>query len=196
MLFASSHAQEAAPRCGGIAMAATGANGTQYFEVGTARACITPAVGLPYLGGGWDRQEYFLGVNDDLWAKALFVSDGDECAVLVACDMIGFPPAAFAAAVRERVATHAKIPAENVMLSASHTHSSHGHHRSLHPRTRMAVGAGTHRESGRRGDCRVSAAAAGDDQGYVGRDSRDFREPPGGAQRWQGVPQLGPHCAG
>ncbi len=106
-------------------MPATGTGGTQYFSVGTARSCITPEVGLPYLGGGWDRQEYFLGVNDDLWAKALFVSDGEQCAVLVACDMIGFPPAEFAAAVRERVAQHTTVPGENVMLSASHTHSSH-----------------------------------------------------------------------
>ena len=96
-----------------------------FFQVGTARVCITPDVGMPYLGYGWDRQDPFLGVNDDLWAKALVVDDGERAAALIACDMIGFPPAAFAAAVRERVATHTKIPAANVMLSASHTHSSH-----------------------------------------------------------------------
>ena len=80
---------------------------------------------MPYLGGGWDRQEPFLGVNDDLWAKALVIDDGERVAALIACDMIGFPPAPFAAAVRERVATHTAVPGDHVMLSASHTHSSH-----------------------------------------------------------------------
>ena len=80
---------------------------------------------MPYLGYGWDRQDPFLGVNDDLWAKALVIDDGERVAALIACDMIGFPPAAFAAAVRAQVATHTAIPGEHVMLSASHTHSSH-----------------------------------------------------------------------
>lgn len=96
-----------------------------YFQVGTARARITPAVGMPYLGYGWDRQDPFLGVHDDLWAKALVIDDGERTAALIACDMIGFPSAPFAAAVRELVAAHTAIPGENVMLSASHTHSSH-----------------------------------------------------------------------
>ena len=86
---------------------------------------ITPAIGMPYLGYGWDRQDPFLGVNDDLWAKALVIDDGERVAALIACDMIGFPPAPFAAAVREQVAMHTAIPGEHVMLSASHTHSSH-----------------------------------------------------------------------
>ena len=96
-----------------------------YFQVGTARVCITPDVGMPYLGYDWDRHDPFLGVNDDLWAKALVIDDGERTVALIACDMIGFPPAAFAAGVREQVATHTSIPGESVMLSASHTHSSH-----------------------------------------------------------------------
>ena len=80
---------------------------------------------MPYLGYGWDRQDPFLGVNDDLWAKAVVIDDGERTVALVACDMIGFPPAPFAAAVREQVAAHTPIPGEHVMLSASHTHSSH-----------------------------------------------------------------------
>ncbi len=95
------------------------------YLVGTARVCITPEIGMPYLGYGWDRQDPFVGVHDDLWAKALVIDDGEQAAALVACDMIGFPPAAFAAAVRAQVAAHTSIPGEHVMLSASHTHSSH-----------------------------------------------------------------------
>lgn len=96
-----------------------------YFRVGTARARITPAVGMPYLGYGWDRQDPFLGVNDNLWARALVIDDGERTIALVACDMIGFPPAPFAAVVRERVATNTTIAGDHVMLSASHAHSSH-----------------------------------------------------------------------
>ena len=106
-------------------MPVTSDSRSQHFQVGTARVKITPAIGMPYLGYGWDRQDPFLGVNDDLWAKALVIDDGERVAALVACDMIGFPPAAFAAAVRALVATHTAIPGEHVMLSASHTHSSH-----------------------------------------------------------------------
>ncbi|MDE2929336.1 MAG: neutral/alkaline non-lysosomal ceramidase N-terminal domain-containing protein [Chloroflexota bacterium] len=96
-----------------------------YCLVGTARVCITPEVGMPYLGYGWDRQDFFLGVSDDLWARALVIDDGERTAALIACDMIGFPPAPFAAAVRAQVATHTSIPGEHVMLSASHAHSTH-----------------------------------------------------------------------
>ena len=106
-------------------MPVTSDSRSQHFQVGTARVKITPAIGMPYLGYGWDRQDPFLGVNDDLWAKALVIDDGERVAALIACDIIGFPPAAFAAAVRALVATHTAIPGEHVMLSASHTHSSH-----------------------------------------------------------------------
>ena len=102
-----------------------GDTGNKHFQVGTARVCITPDVGMPYLGYGWDRQDPFLGVHDDLWAKALVIDDDERTAALIACDMIGFPPAAFAASVREQVALHTDVPGGHVMLSASHTHSSH-----------------------------------------------------------------------
>ena len=81
-------------------MPVTSDSRSQHFQVGTARVKISPVIGMPYLGYGWDRQDPFLGVNDDLWAKALVIDDGERVAALVACDMIGFPPAAFAAAVR------------------------------------------------------------------------------------------------
>lgn len=80
---------------------------------------------MPYLGYGWDRQDPFLGVHDDLWAKALVIDDGEQAVALVACDMIGFPPAPFAASVRQQIAAHTSIPGEHVMLSASHAHSTH-----------------------------------------------------------------------
>ncbi len=106
-------------------MPAASSDSTRFFQVGTARARITPAAGMPYLGYGWDRQDPFLGVHDELWAKALVIDDGEQAVALVACDMIGFPPAPFAASVREQIATHTSIQGEHVMLSASHTHSSH-----------------------------------------------------------------------
>lgn len=97
----------------------------QYFQVGTARVCISPKVGMPYLGYGWDRQDPFLGVNDDLWAKALVIDDGEQSVAIIACDMIGFPPAQFAGAVREQVTMHTGMLGIDMMLAASHTHSSH-----------------------------------------------------------------------
>ena len=100
-------------------------NRERNFQVGTARVCITPDIGMPYLGYDWDRHDPFLGVHDDLWAKALVIDDGERTVALIACDMIGFPPAPFAASVREQVAAQTSIPGEHVMLSASHTHSSH-----------------------------------------------------------------------
>lgn len=100
-------------------------NRERHFQVGTARVCITPKVGMPYLGYGWDRQDPFLGVHDDLWAKAIVIDDGERTAALIACDLIGFPPAHFAATVREQIETNTAIPGRRVMLSASHTHSSH-----------------------------------------------------------------------
>ncbi|HIE51702.1 MAG TPA: hypothetical protein EYP85_08065 [Armatimonadetes bacterium] len=97
--------------------------------IGTARVNITPPLSIPYLGIV-PRQDYFTGVHDPLWAKAWVVDDGETSVAIITADAIGFsnqilgPGRNFTAEVRERVQALTGIPAQNVMLAASHAHST------------------------------------------------------------------------
>jgi neutral ceramidase len=62
------------------------------------------------------------GVLDDLYAKAAVLDDGRTAAALVVCDLIGVPEPVVAAA-RKLIQEKTGIPAANVMISATHTHT-------------------------------------------------------------------------
>lgn len=62
------------------------------------------------------------GVHDDLHAKAIVIASGDQRAALVACDLIGIPPEVIEEA-RALIQTSTGIPAGNVMISATHSHT-------------------------------------------------------------------------
>lgn len=93
---------------------------TGVIQVGTAAVVITPPMGTPM--AGYYSARGADGVLDDLYAKALVLNDGQSKVALVACDLIGIP-AEVVAAARERIASEAGIPAEHVLISATHTHT-------------------------------------------------------------------------
>ncbi len=92
----------------------------QTLQVGTAEVVITPPVGIPM--AGYYSTRLMKGVHDDLHAKAIVISSGDQRAALVACDLIGIPPAVVEEA-RQLIQTSAGIPGDNVMISATHSHT-------------------------------------------------------------------------
>ncbi|OHB76881.1 MAG: hypothetical protein A2W31_00450 [Planctomycetes bacterium RBG_16_64_10] len=99
-----------------LAPAATGG-----LSLGTAAVKITPPSGTPMAGyyGRRDSQ----GVLDDLYAKAVVLDDGNTNAALVVCDLIGLPRAVVLEA-RRLVEGSTGIAADNVMISATHTHTA------------------------------------------------------------------------
>jgi hypothetical protein len=88
---------------------------------GTAEVVITPPVGT-FLEGYGARTSGSVGVHDDLYARAIVVDDGATQVAIVSCDLIGIDRHT-TASVRALVAQATEIPAENVMVAATHTHA-------------------------------------------------------------------------
>jgi len=90
------------------------------IRVGTAAVKITPALGTPMAGYYSARGSE--GVLDDLYAKATVLDDGKTKVALVTCDLIGLPRPVVVEA-RRIIAEKTGIPADNAMISATHTHT-------------------------------------------------------------------------
>ena len=89
------------------------------LKAGAAQIIITPPVGLELAGWGFGPS---VGILDDLEAQALVLDSASQQVAIVTTDLIGIG-ADLAHAVRRRVEATWGIPAHNILLSASHTHS-------------------------------------------------------------------------
>lgn len=94
------------------------------LEIGHAEIDITPPVGIELAGFhrpiGQERK--ITGARQPSAARALVLRVGDQTASLVSLDMV-FVSRTFAAAVQRLVAEQAAIPADNVHVCATHSHS-------------------------------------------------------------------------
>lgn len=93
------------------------------FEAGAAKVEITPPLGTP-LDGVVER--YGRGaesVHDPLWARSLYLSDGQRSVLLVSLDLFQIPEA-----LRERVLSLAPpdVSPEHIILTATHTRNGPG----------------------------------------------------------------------
>jgi neutral ceramidase len=95
------------------------------FEAGWSSRLITPPVGTPLAGFGARKGKPSTGVHDELFVKALAVSDGIDTAVIVGTDMLIIPEN-IADSVRTRVSEQTKLTANEILFNASHTHSGPG----------------------------------------------------------------------
>lgn len=94
---------------------------TRVFRAGAAMSNITPPLGEPIVGG-WSPIPA-KHVHDELYARCLVLDDGETQVAFAVCDNVGIAQAVFDEAKRiahERTG----IPMENMMMSATHTHSS------------------------------------------------------------------------
>src|ERR1051325_10956690 len=74
-----------------LLLAGTSLAAAQNLRVGAAQVVISPAAGTPM--AGYYTTRLSTGVHDDLHAKAIVLASGDQRAALVACDLVGIPPA-------------------------------------------------------------------------------------------------------
>jgi neutral ceramidase len=95
------------------------------LHAGWGVASITPPVGTPLAGFGARRGAASTEIRDDIFVKALALSDGRDTAVLVGADMLIIPNNV-ADLVRETVAGETSLTANNIVFNATHSHSGPG----------------------------------------------------------------------
>ena len=90
------------------------------MEAGVAVADITPP--LAYRMCGYFHERLSTGTHDPLMAKAIVLRQGRRQAALVFSDLIGFP-LELTVHVRRAAEEKTGIPATNILLAATHTHT-------------------------------------------------------------------------
>lgn len=104
-----------------IPLAVANSEQTREFRAGAAASNITPPLGEPIVGGwGSPLGEH---VHDELYARCLALDDGETRLVLVICDSLGIAREVYDAA-RKVIHEQTGIPEANMMMAATHTHSS------------------------------------------------------------------------
>lgn len=91
------------------------------LKAGSASANITPPLGTRIPGGF--RPRYAENVDDELFAKAVVIDNGTTRIAIVTCDLIAIPEK-IADAAKARIAERCDIPAAQVMVNATHTHTA------------------------------------------------------------------------
>ena len=87
---------------------------------GCARVNITPPVGV-WLSGYGSRDKPSDDIEDELFARALVLSDGTTTVAIVSVDLL-WVPLVLTEEVRGIVEAKTGIPRQNVMICATHTH--------------------------------------------------------------------------
>jgi neutral ceramidase len=90
------------------------------FQAGVAVVDITPPAN--YRMSGYFNERLNTGTHDPLSAKALVFRQGNEQAAMVFCDLIGISPD-IARRAREQAAQKTGIPASNILIHGTHTHT-------------------------------------------------------------------------
>ena len=95
------------------------------MKVGFAQADITPRLGVQLAGYGPYRNRAAQSILAPLAARAMALTDGRQRAILVNVELCGTPHDQ-AARIRAAVAARTGCPAEQVFVTATHTHSGPG----------------------------------------------------------------------
>ncbi len=91
------------------------------IQVGVAESDITPPMGFPM--AGYYHERLAEGAIDPLMAKAIVFRDKDSACALVVCDLIGIATD-LSQAVRKQASEKTGIPAEHIVVSATHSHTA------------------------------------------------------------------------
>ncbi|MBI4557297.1 MAG: neutral/alkaline non-lysosomal ceramidase N-terminal domain-containing protein [Candidatus Hydrogenedentes bacterium] len=95
------------------------------LQAGWGSALLTPKAGTPLAGYGDRKGKSSTGVHDDVYAKALALSDGKDMAVLVGTDLL-IVPENVADLVRQKVTSQTSLTPSDILFNASHDHSGPG----------------------------------------------------------------------
>jgi hypothetical protein len=99
------------------------------LRVGVAEAGITPPTKFPM--AGYYGERLATGTHDPLRAKAIVFRGAKDHAALVVCDLCGIA-VDLTAEVRRRASARTGIPADHIIVSASHSHTGPDYVRDLY----------------------------------------------------------------
>jgi len=94
--------------------------GMAGLRVGRGQVDITPPAGMPM--GGYFEIRLNTGTHDPLHAKALVIEANGVKVALIACDLESLPHS-FVDEARRLIEKTTALPADHVMISATHTHT-------------------------------------------------------------------------
>jgi neutral ceramidase len=95
---------------------------THALSAGAARIDLVPPVPST-MGGYFDRTEVFTGVGTPLYARAVVVSNGETTLGVVVLDLC-YVSRELTEQARALIEEQTGMPGENVIVSATHTHSA------------------------------------------------------------------------
>lgn len=95
---------------------------TPVLRAGVARGNITPELGAEMWSGFLPYPA--LNIHDDLWVRCLVLDDGKTRFALVVCDVLDMMWQVSEVA-RQRIERETGLAADNIMVSATHTHTAH-----------------------------------------------------------------------
>ena len=94
--------------------------GEAALKGGCAKVNITSPLGIPLIGSYGKPSDDIL---DELYAKAMVLSDGNTTIAIVSADLLYTPLEEITSPVREIIKEKTGIPEQNVLICATHTHS-------------------------------------------------------------------------
>jgi len=99
------------------------------WQIGVAQVEITPPLGFPI--SGYYHERLATGTADPLWAKGLYIRQGDTEFAWVSCDLTGLATD-LSVTVREQATKRTGIPAHHIVLSATHSHTAPDYYKALY----------------------------------------------------------------
>ena len=99
------------------------------LRVGLAEADIAPPKGFPV--AGYYHERLATGTTDPLKARALVIRGEKAQVAVVTCDLTGISMD-LTAEVRRRASARTKIPSENIILTATHSHTAPDYTKNLY----------------------------------------------------------------
>ncbi len=93
------------------------------LKVGYSRVCITPTESVPLAGYGATSKRMSTCVTRDLYTTCIaFTDENDQTALVVTNDLI-LSSAVWTTPARRKMSAATGVPLENILVSATHTHS-------------------------------------------------------------------------
>lgn len=90
------------------------------LKAGASKICITvPTELLPYPVPDWFGGGEYTGVKDEIYVRCLAISDGRITALMICAELGTYIDAD---SIRRRIEEELEVPAENILISATHSH--------------------------------------------------------------------------